>query len=146
MNAETHRDITHTYAFIALTPIYDNGLGGIPVRCEECDGITGSCGLSPPITQQYGLVLISLWKHQGWKWSRKQQVAQRVTQANPEALECVQSLAFINTNAHLCLVGSYKHSITPFVSWKRRRLYQYLILGLWLQSLVGKLCPQATSL
>lgn len=63
MNAEPH------------SYLYDSGLGGMPVRCEECDGIIESPGLPPPITQQSGLVLIFLWKHPGWKWCRKQQVA-----------------------------------------------------------------------
>lgn len=113
----THSRIcTRTYS--SHSYLYDTGLGGMPVRCEECDGIIGSCGLSPPITQQSGLVLIFLWKHLGWKWCRKQQVAQQATPANPGALECVHSLAFINTNTLLCLAGSCTHSMTSLVSSK----------------------------
>ena len=43
--------------------LYDTGLRGMPVRCEERDGIVGSHGLSPSITQQSGLVLIFRRKH-----------------------------------------------------------------------------------
>lgn len=118
MNEETQMQICtlrYMHMYSSHSYLYDTGLRGTPVRCEECDGIIGSCGLSPPITQQSGLVLIFFWKHPGWKWCRKQQVAHQATQANPGALECVHSLAFINTNTLLCLAGSCTHSMTPLV-------------------------------
>lgn len=65
----------HFHIHSSRSYLYHTGLGGMPARCEECDGIIRSRGLSPPITQQSGLLLIFLWKHPGWKWSRKQQAA-----------------------------------------------------------------------
>lgn len=65
----------HFHIHSSCSYLYHTGLGGMPARCEECDGIIRSRGLSPPITQQSGLLLIFLWKHPGWKWSRKQQAA-----------------------------------------------------------------------
>lgn len=100
--------------------LYETALRGIPVRCEVCDGIIWGHGLSPPITQQSGLVLIFVWKHPAWKWCRKQQVTHQATQANPSALKCVQTLAFINTNTLPCptdtvLLKRGKDSISSFV-------------------------------
>ena len=108
--------LTYMLTYSSHCYLYDTDLRGIPLRCEECDGIIGSRGLPPPITQQSSLVLIFVWKkHPRWKWCRKQQVAHQATWANPGALECVHSLAFINTNTHLCLEGSCTHSMKPLV-------------------------------
>lgn len=54
--------MSFVFGNIYISPIpclYGVALRGTPVRCEECDGIMESRGLSPPITKQSGLVLIS---------------------------------------------------------------------------------------
>lgn len=108
----------HTYSS------HSSGLGGVPPRCEECDGIIGSGGLSQPITQQSRLVLIFLWKHPAWKWCRKQQVAHQAARDNPAAPGWVHFPAPINTNTLLCLAGSCTHSAT--LSQRSGRFYQWL--------------------
>ena len=81
-NTHTH-SLTCKRTHSSYSYLYDTGLRGMPVRCEERDGIIWSHGLSPPITKQSGLVLIFLWKHTGWKWCRKPEVAHQATWANP---------------------------------------------------------------
>lgn len=58
-NTHTH-SITCKHTHSSHSYLYDTGLRGMPVRCEERDGIIWSRGLSPPITKQSGLVLIFL--------------------------------------------------------------------------------------
>lgn len=55
VNANTRLETYRPYSHLRVAD-----LGGIPVRCEERDGITQRCGPFPQITPQYGRVLIFL--------------------------------------------------------------------------------------